>query len=380
MKFVVISFYETFPPKSGSANVSYHIAKFLPGEKYLLQIRHKRKKKEKGEFQSEVKTVNIYFPSKNRAIKFFKLFFSFYYILKKIKALNPDMVIMEGGSWAFYYFILAKLIKILNLDIKTVYHSHNVEYLLRREKNSWPVVQMTRLSEKWLMNHSDLSTAVSQKDAEWFKKLYGAEPVLLPNGVNIKSFNEVKDEQVKDIKKNYRIEGKVILFMGLSGYRPTEEALEFLIQKVFPKILAQDKNVKLAVLGGKITFKKEFIINPGMIPYDEVPAFIKACNLGVAPIFSGSGTRLKILEYMAAGKPVVSTSKGAEGLDVKNGQNILLADSEERFAEAVLDLLKHPEKVKYIGLNGKKLVETKYSWDKIVDVFIYSLKSSFVEL
>ena len=75
---------------------------------------------------------------------------------------------------------------LMNLDLMTVYHSHNVEYLLRKEKNIWPVVLITKHSEKWLMRHTDISTAVSDEDAVMFKKLYEVEPVLLPNGVDNK--------------------------------------------------------------------------------------------------------------------------------------------------------------------------------------------------
>lgn len=374
MKFAVVSFYQAYPPESGAASVSYNLAKFLPEEKYLIQLSHNRADKKDNNTEDGAELINIYIYSKNRVKKFFKLLFSFYTIQKVIKKINPDLVIMEGASWAFYYFLLTKFIKFLNPDLKTVYHAHNVEYLLRKGKNIWPIVQITWLSEKWMMNHSDLSTAVSQKDKNSFRKLYGVEPVLLPNGVDTKVFYEVTADEIKKIKKKYKIEGKVILFMGLSGYRPTAEALEFLIYKVFPKILSQDNNIKLAVLGGKIDFKKEFILNPGLIPYREVPVFIKACDVGVAPIFSGSGTRIKILEYMAAGKPVVSTPKGAEGLDIEDGQNIIIADNEDEFARAILYLLKHQEKAKLIGANGKNLVESKYSWEKIVDDFLMKIK------
>ncbi len=378
MKEILISFYETFPPESGAANVSYHLAKFLPGEKHLIQINHQLSRKKKGKkLEDGVDLIDIRIISKNKILKFFKIFFSIYFILKKIKEINPDVVIFEGASWTFYYFILAKFINLMNLDFMTIYHSHNVEYLLRKEKNIWPVVLITKHSEKWLMRHADMSTAVSQKDADLFKRLYGAEPVLVPNGVDIGSFTEVSKDRIEKIKREYGLEGKLVLFIGLAGYKPTVEALDFLVNKVFPKILSKEKSVKLAVLGGKTHFDKEFIINPGVIPYKEVPVFIKACNVCVAPIFSGSGTRLKILEYMAAGKPVVSTTKGAEGLDVLYGKDIIIADDETEFADSVLDLLAHTQKANDIGLNGKKLVEVRYSWEKIIKNFLVDIKELF---
>jgi len=378
MKYAVISFYETIPPESGAANVSFHLAKFLPGEKYLIQLSHRRSQDEiLNMVAGDIRLINIQIVSKNRFLKFFKIFLSFFTIVKKIRGINPDTIIFEGASWTFYYYILAKCMNLMNLDLITIYHSHNVEYLLRKEKNIWPVVLITKYSEQWLMRHADMSTAVSSKDADLFKRLYGVKPILLPNGVNSESFHEVKEEDVKRIKAKYHLQGKVVLFMGLAGYKPTDEALDFLINKVFPKILLKEKDAKLAVLGGKMQEEEEFIINPGVIPFEEIPAFIKACDVCAAPIFSGSGTRIKILEYLAAGKPVVSTTKGAEGLDVRTGKNIIIADNENKFAEEVLDLLKHPDKAKLIGLNGKKIVEERYSWEKIIENFLVNIKDLF---
>jgi len=381
MKEILVSFYETFPPESGAANVSFHLAKHLPGEKYLIQLSHRRSRDEMpNTVAGDIRLINIQIVSKNRILKFFKIFLSFFTIIKKIRVINPDAVIMEGASWTFYYYILAKCMNLMNLDVMTIYHSHNVEYLLRKGKNIWPVVLITKYSEKWLMRHTDISTAVSSKDADLFKRLYGVRPVLLPNGVHSEGFYEVREEDIERIKDKYHLKGKVVLFMGLAGYKPTEEALDFLIDKVFPRILSKDKYAKLAVLGGKMQKKEEFIINPGVIPYEEVPVFIKACDVCAAPIFSGSGTRIKILEYMAAGKPVVSTTKGAEGLDVGTEKNIIIADDEKKFAEAVFDLLEHPDKAQLIGSNGKELVERSYSWEKIVKDFLISINDVFPRL
>jgi polysaccharide biosynthesis protein PslH len=101
-----------------------------------------------------------------------------------------------------------------------------------------------------------------------------------------------------------------------------------------------------------------------------LPDFVKACAIGVAPIFSGSGTRLKILEYMAAGRPVVSTTKGSEGIAVKDQDNILIADDDKSFAEKIIYLLKNREVAEEIGNEGMQMVTQNYSWQKIMKILM----------
>jgi glycosyltransferase involved in cell wall biosynthesis len=84
----------------------------------------------------------------------------------------------------------------------------------------------------------------------------------------------------------------------------------------------------------------------------------------------GGGTRLKILEAMAAGTPVVATSKGAEGIDVINGKHLLIADSPEQYASAVVQLLRDPELSQKIAENGCRLIRQQYDWSIIMPDFL----------
>jgi glycosyltransferase involved in cell wall biosynthesis len=156
--------------------------------------------------------------------------------------------------------------------------------------------------------------------------------------------------------------------MGLTAYKPNREAVEFLVDRVFPGLITHLPEARLAVIGGDVGHEKAWLIAPGNIPYRDIPAFIAACDVCVAPIFSGSGTRLKILEYLAASKPVVSTSKGAEGLQVEAGKNIVMAE-EGDFAEAVEGLLRNPDRAAKLGAAGIKVVEEHYSWRRLLADF-----------
>ncbi len=250
-----------------------------------------------------------------------------------------------------------------------VYHAHNVEYLLRKARNGGTLLLwITRLAERALVKKADLATAVSQVDANAMKKLYGRLPSILPNGVDVDLFR-MSSSDIKEIKNKYQLREKAILFMGLTEYPPNKEAIDALVNEIFPRILKRDADVQLAVIGGKIEYRRPWLLNPGSIPYEDIPAFISACQVCVAPIRSGSGTRLKILEYMAANRPVVSTPKGAEGLDFINAKHLLIADSNQEFADAILCLLQAPGFAANMSQTAYAQIQKKYSWQIIASGF-----------
>lgn len=366
MKTIVVSFYEAFPPVSGAAAVTYSVAKYLPGEKYLIQLSDDKRN---NRIDGNINLINIRHISNNRLIKAVNLALKFPIIIRKIRQIYPEIIILEGASWALYYLILFYLVKLTKIDVKIIYHAHNVEYLLRKQKNNTIIAMITKWAEGNIMKKSDLSTAVSEADALNFERIYGIKPLILPNGVDVERFEKVTEEEIHKIKEQYGLRGEVVLFMGLPAFKPNKEAIDFLINSVFPPVVKEFREAKLAIIGGDIEYKRDWLINPGTISFEEVPAFIKACDVCVVPIFSGSGTRLKILEYMAAGRPVISTTKGAEGIAIKDGENILIADDANTFIEKILFLSKHPEIGEKIGNKGKALVRSNYSWQKIIQDF-----------
>ncbi len=366
MKIVIVSFYNSFPPVSGAANVTYKFSKYLAGERYLIQLSPYCENKEK---DHGIKIINLKQVRFRGFRKILEMFSHAFKIVSKIKNISPEFVVLEGASWALYNLILISLLKQTKIDPLIVYHAHNVEYLLRKQKNNWLIANITKWAEKNLLKKSDIITAVSQNDAHHFKKLYGEKALIVPNGVDIQCFDTVSDNQIKVIKAKYNLSGALVLFMGLIDYPPNQEGINFLINSVFPVVRKKSPDLKLVIIGGRLKSKEKWILNPGVIPFEEIPILVKACDVCVAPIFSGSGTRVKILEYMAAGKPVVSTTKGAEGLSVKKGENIVIADDVENFAEEIVSLVMKPEYSKRISIQGRILARKDYSWTRIMQCF-----------
>jgi glycosyltransferase involved in cell wall biosynthesis len=106
----------------------------------------------------------------------------------------------------------------------------------------------------------------------------------------------------------------------------------------------------------------------GMVP--DVRPLIANATVSIAPILTGGGSRLKILEAMALRTPVVATSKGAEGLDVQDREHLIIADTPDLFAKAILDLFQQPELREHICENAYRLVRDNYDWEVVHPAFL----------
>jgi len=150
-------------------------------------------------------------------------------------------------------------------------------------------------------------------------------------------------------------------FLASLDYRPNQEAALWICDELAGRLTSG----VLHLAGSRApAWLQQRIIDAGIDFRGEVPSaaeFIGGMQVMIAPIFSGGGMRIKILEAMAAARPVVATTIGAEGLDVVNGANIVIADDPETFAAAVEGLLLDPARAARIGLAGRNLVESRYS-------------------
>jgi glycosyltransferase involved in cell wall biosynthesis len=151
-------------------------------------------------------------------------------------------------------------------------------------------------------------------------------------------------------------------FLGSLDYRPNQDAAIWIAEKLGPKVGGE-----VHIAGSNAPQWLHERLEASGVTFDgEVPdakVFIRSMDVMVAPIFSGGGMRIKILEAMALGKPVVSTTIGAAGIGVRHGEDILLADDADAFAAAVTELLRDPAKARAIGDAGRRLVASRYSTD-----------------
>lgn len=363
MTTMFVAFYPAYPPASGAASVTWNLAKYWGGERLLLQIGAEASLRK----LNGVKILTLPGFAEGRIAKLAGLRRRIRTILQHVREVKPDLLVLEGASWAVYHAILLQRLRSLLPELEVYYHSHNVEYELRRQKHGSLVIWLTKLAEGYVLRNSDRVFAVSETDRRQFESLYGVSSELLPNGVDASSFERLDRGENIDAEALFNVGRSAVLFLGSYAYRPNKEAIDFLIEEVMPRVIQEVPGSQLVVLGGDVPFGYRWLVNPGCVPASHIPVFTRSCAVGVAPIFSGSGTRLKILEYLAGGLPVVCTRKGAEGLEVEEGRHLQFAERSQEFVVTICELLKNPERREELGSSGRQLVCEKYSWQSIIE-------------
>jgi glycosyltransferase involved in cell wall biosynthesis len=212
-----------------------------------------------------------------------------------------------------------------------------------------------------LLHEFEGCTVVSERERELTMEIapgYSALAVV-PNGVDL----ETNSGDFGSPKPH------TLIYTGALTYSANFDAMEFFLRDVFPLVKSQRPKAMLRITGGYDGVPVERLpLGDGveLTGYlDDIRPAVARSWAYVVPLRVGGGTRLKILEAMALGTPVVSTSKGAEGLEVTPKEDILIADEPAEFAEAVLRLLEDEALRMKLVANGRKLVEERYGWARI---------------
>jgi glycosyltransferase involved in cell wall biosynthesis len=199
---------------------------------------------------------------------------------------------------------------------------------------------------------------VSQLDAETFRS-YGAHNVtIVPNGVDLAYFRPMPQVPQTDS----------LVFIGSLDWYANEDAVKNFAMRALPVIRNRNPKVTLRVIGRRPSPQLAACLRglQGVELIGEVSdvrPYLASARAVVVPLRIGGGTRIKILEALAMGKPVISTSIGAEGLDIKEQRDFLIANNTEEFAARIDELFARPEEQMRLGLNGRSVVEKLYGWD-----------------
>jgi len=193
--------------------------------------------------------------------------------------------------------------------------------------------------------------------------LDSSKVTVIPHGVEVRRF---QSGQGAGVRARFGIPARVplLFFHGTLHYWPNTEAVRFIAEQLLPRVLEvhPDARVLIAGQGAPTYYSHPAITFCG--PAEDLQNLIAAADLCLCPIEAGGGTRLKLLEYMASGKPTVSTTKGAEGIPYLAGRDLVIADGAEAFSEAVLDLLERPARRAELGLAGAAF-GAQYDWSRI---------------
>lgn len=370
MRLAFVSLYEAYPPASGAAYVTYNCARLAPCTALLVQYAGREAVEQIG----NLTIVSLRQHASSRSRKLISMPAAIARARRELAKFKPDHVVLEGASWAVYLLLLVLTLRRTLSDVKIVYHAHNVEYLLRQERENRFIAALTRYAEGRILANCDRCFAVSKEDCERFASLYGIMPDLLPNGVDCGADRPALAE-IEAAKKRFRLTDESILFMGLYEYPPNTDAVRFLMEEVIPGLHRLRPNLRLVVTGGGPSNPPYWLISTGVLPRRDLDAVLYGCRAGVAPIFKGSGTRLKILEYMAAGLPVVSTRKGAEGLNLEGDRDVLYAETVVEFQNALLRVLSDQTLSEGLSTQAAQLVRSKFDWIPLLRQFAIQLEN-----
>lgn len=258
--------------------------------------------------------------------------------------------------------------------VSVVLDNHNIEHRIPQRMSESPGNPLVRLyaGQEWpklrdferdALRRADLTLCVSEEDASGLRDLTPSKAdciVPVPIGVDTEYFAPAQRSP----------NSRTLLTIGTMYWPPNVDGLLYFHTEIWPKVKAKIPNVRLNVVGAKPTAAVRALDTPesgihvtGSVP--DVRPYAEDCAAFIVPLLSGSGMRVKILNALSMGLPVVSTTLGAEGIAVEDGKHLLLADTPETFADALMRLLREPHIGDRLGLAGRRLMESRYSWDAI---------------
>lgn len=217
---------------------------------------------------------------------------------------------------------------------------------------------MDRLEDRYL-DKPDYIVAVSERDASVLRAGHPRRRVsVVENGFDAAGTRPLPEPRG----------GNNLVFVGTMLYPPNTDAVIYFAEEVLPIVCRTVPDAAFVVVGMSPPEQLRRSARPNVVltgsVADVVPYYEQAL-VAVVPLRAGGGTRLKILEAMALGRAVVTTSKGCEGLDVCHGEHVMIADSAADFARCVVELLQRPDLRQELARNARRLVETRYDWSII---------------
>lgn len=287
-------------------------------------------------------------------------------IREAISKKSFDLVIASQLSMASYYPYfngIPALFEEIELGIFHDQAINNVGSPIKRFRPNLTWFKLRRYFSR-ILNTFRVCTVVSEREQKLFIDSFPKfrERIkVIPNCVNV---SEYKDLEVKP-KPNS------LIFSGSFNYGANYEAMNWFVREVYPRILDRIPDANLIISGDHANKPLPSMKNITLTGYvDDIRSLIASCSVSIAPLWSGGGTRLKILEAMAIGVPVVSTSKGAEGLGAQDGEHLLIADDPEAFAESVIKILKDENFRDHLSTNANRFVKENYDWSAVMPRFM----------
>jgi glycosyltransferase involved in cell wall biosynthesis len=266
---------------------------------------------------------------------------------------------------------------------KSIFDDHNAEWTLQKTAYEtdranakrlhgalYSFIQFNKLKafEREVCLAADAVAVVSQPDADAIGSLDPRiKPVVIPNGVDCDLYVPSEGVCAKPLAE------LSVVFTGKMDFRPNIDACIWFASEILPLLRKETPLAHVSFVGQKPAPQVLALENlPGVTVTGFVPdtrPYIADAAVFAVPLRMGSGTRLKVLEAMAMGKAIVSTTFGVSGIEYTNGHDVLVADDPREFAQTLAQLMRDPARARALGANARRLAESKYDWRIVVPKF-----------
>jgi len=371
-----------YPPTDGGKLVTFSIVKYLALRGHdITLICFGDKVKKVPELEKYCKLITIRKNIKTNVMSLlFNLFLDIPYgpskyhsriigekINNEIKRNIYDIIQLDHLHTAYYGPFIKK-----KYNLPVILQEHNIENMIMKryyenQKNifvkSYAYLQYKKLYKYEskiceIFNRCFMITKIDEKIIKDMNS--NIKTSVVPAGVDTSYFYPIK----------LRKEEFSLVSVASMNWLPNIEAINWFCKEVLPLVKKKIPKIKLYIVGKEPPNSIRNLANHNVFItgfVKDVREYIAKGQIFIVPLKTGSGMRIKILNSLAMGKAIVSTSVGCEGIEVTDGENIFIADSKEEFTEKILCLLNNESKRKRLGENGLKLVKKKYRWEKIVE-------------
>lgn len=263
-------------------------------------------------------------------------------------------------------------------QVRCVFDTHNVlttMYARFRETSRNPLaraymsLQGSKMNryERAVMKEMDLVCVCSELERDLLRTWGVDRALVVPNGVDTDFFApDVSSPALAEGPPAGPAQAPLVVFTGALGYAPNADGVRWLLDAVLPHLASELPDVRVRVVGKDPPAELARRAVPGKVEFtgwvDDVRPHMRGASAFVCPLRIGGGTRLKILDALALGLPVVSTTIGAEGLALTNHADVELADDAQGFARAIALLVREPERARALARAGRRLVVERYGW------------------
>ena len=382
VKILIIANKIVFPASDGGSVAMGNLCNILSAQKYMIDLISISKNNNISSIKQPIaaqqnKYVNQFIFQKNMRFNIFGFINSiiqkksyqssrFYhkkielFIQKKINKQKYNIIIFESIFTTVY-------LNNLNISPSTtkILRAHNVEHKIWQDLANQQrfkkipfllLAYQLRTMEKNTPKNLDYIFTLSRNDEKYFKSIFPKKTYNIP--VSFKP----KSNKITKIKNS-------IFHLGAMDWKPNIEGLNWFLKDVKPLIEVKN-NINIYIAGKNMpSYYRKYENNNTIINanIEDVPNYINNKEILFVPLLSGSGIRIKILEAMSIGTPVVSTTQGAEGIPYTNNKNIIIADNADDFANAIHKLIENKSWAHEIGKNGKTLIKKYFSKKVIID-------------